>query len=89
MILIHGKVESIRLEQQDKEIVLIMKDESQHRYLYENKKIFFILLENGNDEKKYITICQNIDNCIFSYTENKLKTTITIGEITYNNNFNI
>lgn len=82
-------MESVELDQQDKEIVLNLKDGSKHKYLYENKKLFFILLENENDEKKHITLCENIDNCIFSYTENKLKTTITIGEITYNNNFNI
>ncbi len=89
MILVHGKIESIELEygQENSEVVLALTDGTQHRYLYEDNKLFFIVLENGNEEKKFITLCENIDNCTFSYRENRLYTSITIGEITYNNIF--
>ena len=53
------------------------------------KSIFFIIEEKGN-EKKYITLCDNIDICEFDLKDNNnVITEITINEIVYNNNFNI
>ncbi len=56
-----------------------------------NKSIFFIVKEKNGEEKKYITLCENLDSCVFQYEEeNKIvKTKIKIGEILYNNNFKI
>lgn len=89
MILIRGKIKDTQVETSEEvKILFTLKDDSKHQYLYKDNKIFFIITEQGVD-KKYITLCENIDNCNFSYNENKLKTIITIGEITYNNNYNI
>ena len=56
-----------------------------------NKSIFIIVKEKNGEEKKYITLCENLDSCVFQYEEeNKIvKTKIKIGEILYNNNFKI
>ena len=56
-----------------------------------NKSIFFIVKEKNGEEKKYITLCENLDSCVFQYEEEKkiVKTKIKIGEILYNNNFKI
>lgn len=89
MISIHGKINETQVESSEEvQIIFTLNDNSLHKYLYKDNKIFFIITEQGID-KKYITLCENIDSCTFSYTGNKLKTTITIGEIIYNNNFNI
>lgn len=85
---IHGKIQSTTLENDNKQIVFTLKDGVQHKYLYNNNSIFFILFEN-DEEKKYITLCENLDSCIFTYETNRLNTKIKIGDITYNNNFNV
>ena len=38
---------------------------------------------------KYITLCESIDSCIFSYENKKLTTELQIGDIKYRNNFAI
>ena len=71
-----------------KQINFILNDESKHKYLYKNNSIFFIIQEN-TEEVKYITLCENLDSCDFTYENNQLKTSIKIGDITYRNNFNL
>lgn len=88
MILIHGKITNIHLDQENSEIVFEFKDNSEHRYNCYNNKVFFIVNEN-DEEKKYITLCEGIDNYRFSYDNTKLTTMINIGEIVYNNIYNI
>ena len=95
MMLIHGKVTTTEVTQGTdlegknfKQIVFVLNDESQHKYLYKNNSLFFIIQEN-EEEVKYITICENIDDCSFTYENNRLTTAIEIGDITYRNNFNL
>lgn len=86
------------------EITLVFKDDSKHTYLFNNDnnegKVFFIVKEKKKDsnneiveeETKYITLCEEITNCTFYYDsedEKILKTTISINDLTYNNNFKI
>lgn len=71
-----------------KQINFILNDESEHKYLYKNNSIFFIIQENA-EEVKYITLCENLDSCDFTYENNQLKTSIKIGDITYRNNFSL
>ena len=71
--------------------MFILNDESIHRYMYDElqKCIFFIIEEKGN-EKKYITLCDNIDACEFILKDNNtVKTKIKNKKILYNNNFKI
>ena len=91
-MLIRGKIESIEvLENQTNEIKFTMKDNSTHRFLFQDGNIFFIVNENGKDIK-YITLCENIDDCNFNMEEengNTFSTIIMIKELTYQNNFKI
>ena len=58
--------------------------------MYENNNIYFIVTENQTgEEKKYITLCENLDSCNFEYENKKLETSIKINDITYHNNFSI
>ncbi len=94
MILIHGKIDSVELQNNNNKIVVNFNDNSKHYYLYDNveKKIFFIIpgedLVEG-EEEKYITLCDGINNCEFSYANNRLVTKIYIEDRIYTNNFNI
>ena len=94
MILIHGKIDSVELQDNNNKIVVNFNDNSKHYYLYDNveKKIFFIIpgkdLVEG-EEEKYITLCDGINNCEFSYANNRLVTKIYIEDRIYTNNFNI
>ena len=76
-----------------KEIIFTLNDESTHDYMYDenSNSIFFIVKEEDGTEKKYITLCENLDNCNFQFEEenNIVKTNIKIDEILYNNNFKI
>lgn len=55
------------------------------------KSIFFIIKDKDENEKKYITLCENLDSCVFQFEDenNIVKTKIKIDEILYNNNFKI
>ena len=55
------------------------------------KSIFFIIKDKDENEIKYITLCENLDNCVFQFEDEKsiVKTKIKIDEILYNNNFKI
>ena len=65
-------------------------DQSSHQYIYNNSKIYYISEKEGNIDKE-ITICDKIDNYSFEYdaSNSKLKISITIDEINYNNNYSI
>lgn len=73
------------------DIVFTLNDESTHIYRYDtSKKSIFFIIEENDVEKKYITLCENIDTCEFQLKDNKnVITKITINEILYNNNFKI
>ena len=97
-MLIHGKVTNVQVDSTDnplsKEIKIDFKDNSTHSYLYKEEKIYFIVEEyiNGKKEEiKYITLCESIKGCNFSYQSNTnlLTTSFTINDLTYNNNFKI
>ena len=95
MMLIHGKITTTEVTQGTdlegnsfKQIVFTLNDASLHKYLYKNNSIFFIIQEN-TEEVKYITLCENLDSCDFTYENNQLKTSIKIGDITYRNNFEL
>ena len=66
-----------------------LNDESEHKYLYENNNIYFIITDNEDVEKKYITLCEKLDSCNFIYQNQKLETSIKINDITYHNDFTI
>ena len=101
MTLILGKITNaelneVELDENDKQIKfnfeLTFNDNTTHKYCYDENKLFFIIPSEDlmePEEKKYITLCDQIDFCEFSYENNKLTTKITIGEIVYNNIFNI
>ena len=95
MMWIHGKVLSTSLEEDDKQIVFVLNDGTKHKYLYQNNKIFFIIQEPNTSEPteyetlKYITLCEELDTCTFLYENNKLTTTVKIGEFVYKDNFSI
>lgn len=80
-------------DEQKQEIIFIINDGSQHKYLYKDNNIYFIIKEDpaAYDSKaiKYITLCESIDSCIFSYENKKLTTELQIGDIKYRNNFAI
>lgn len=65
-------------------------DKSSHQYIYNNNKIYYISEKDGNIDKE-ITLCDKIDGFSFQYdeTNKKLKISITINGISYNNNYSI
>ena len=69
-------------------LIILFKDNSFHEYLFENNNIYLITGDTYNINKQ-LTICNEIDNCSFTYiSENKyLKVSVTIKDITYNNNY--
>ena len=98
MTLIHGKITRVEPNQivDGQEVKFIFKDESIHRYVFNDNdgKVFFIVKEkNVAEETKYITLCEGIDECKFNYNSgennNILKTSISINDLIYNNNFKI
>ena len=66
-----------------------LTDESTHRYYFTGGKIYYIVINSSDVEEKYIELCRDIKSCSFSYNSGVLTTQITIGDITYNNTFNI
>ena len=77
------------IETEDSILKITLLDETEHQYLYNNEKIYYVEINNKGNIQKKVTLCNNIKYTRFSYEENKLKTIITIGEITYNNNYTI
>ena len=82
----------MELQKNNNMIVFSLNDNTKHNYYYNNeeKKIFYIIPSEDlieDEEKKYITLCDGIDNCEFSYANNKLITKIYIGERIYSNSF--
>ena len=71
------------------QIILNLKDGTIHRYVYDSytKSIYYIVAEDGV-EKKYITLCENLEGCTFTESGNVVTTDIKINnEIRYKNNF--
>lgn len=87
-----GKINDVEVKNQN-QLIFTLNDNSQHKYVFENENIYYIVKNNkdDNDNKsaKYIKLCEKIDSCVFKYESNKIFTNIKIGEIVYNNNFSI
>lgn len=64
-----------------------------HRYLCYDNKIYYFSEAKKDDGKielqKKIILCENVDEYSFKYEDNKLKISITIDGITYNNTYSI
>lgn len=69
-------------------INITFKDGLFHKYLYNDEKIYYISGKDGTIDKT-ITICNKIKAYNFKKEDNKLKISITIEGITYNNNYSI
>ena len=78
--------ESINVE--DDKINITFVNGLSHQYVYNNDKIYYIS-QKGNSIDKIITLCNKITGHTFLYQDGKLKISITIDEITYNNNYSI
>lgn len=72
----------------DDYINITFKDGSYHKYLYNDNKIYYISAKEETLDKK-ISLCVKIEDCNFTYENNKLKISIKIDGITYNNNYSI
>ena len=70
-------------------IFIRFNDEKAHEYSCENKKIYYIEYNNGNNPIKTISLCNNVDTCSFTYSDNKITTSVTIKGKTYTNTFNV
>lgn len=69
-------------------INITFKDGLFHKYLYNDEKIYYISGKDGTIDKT-ITICNKIKAYNFKKEDNKLKISITIEGLTYNNNYSI
>jgi len=58
-------------------------------YCFENNKLYYKVLDSEENIEKYITLCENLDNCEFSYNDNKLTSKMIIQNLPYTNVFNI
>ena len=67
----------------------ILSDNTTHKYYFEKNKLYYIVLDSDGNTEKYITLCKELENCEFSYNDNKLKSVITIQDLPYTNVFNI
>lgn len=89
MILILGKInkESPQTKIENNKINLVFNDNSVHQYFYEDNNIYYIIIKETTE--KYITLCKDVEACEFKNEDGKLKTSITIGGIPYNNIFSL
>ena len=78
------------MEIEDYYIKVTFKDNSYHKYLYDNNKIYYISEKNEYIGKK-INLCNKIDDCRFIHNtdNNKLNISIMIEGITYNSYYSI
>lgn len=69
---------------------IIFLDGLSHKYMYDDNKIYFILKKDEVTEK-IIVLCNEITDYKFEKDQenNKLKISVTIKGITYNNNYSI
>lgn len=94
-ILIHGKInsENVKIKSDStgsgREIDFVLNDSTTHRYYFKNHKLYYIVLDSEENIEKYITLCENLDDCKFNYNDKKLKSVITIQNLPYTNVFNI
>ena len=91
MILILGKInkESPETKIENNKINLVLNDQSVHQYLYKDNNIYYIISNALGTIEKYITLCKDVEACEFKNEDGKLKTSITIGGIPYNNIFSL
>lgn len=84
-----GKIKSVVADTEGKYIDISFTDNTKHQYLYEEEKVYFILTDTLGNIEKYITLCNEIEDCEFLYEDNKIKTRVQIKEIIYNNSFSV
>ena len=74
-------------------INIYFSNEKLHQYIYNNKNhnIFYLVIKKDGTVEKKIELCSDIKSCIFNYsdTDNILKITVVINDITYNDQFKI
>ncbi len=85
------KIDKDNMEVNSIKIDFGLTDSTTHKYLYEQGKLFYIVLDKDGNLNKKITLCDELDSCNFVHnaTSGKLTVSLTINGITYNNNFNI
>lgn len=72
----------------NKAINITFVDGLSHIYIYSNNNIYFISTKDETIDKK-ITLCKKVESYNFLYENNKLKISVTIEGITYNNHYSI
>lgn len=72
-------------------INIYFSNEKLHQYIYNNKNhnIFYLVITKDGTVEKKIELCSDIKNCTFEYSDNNLKITVMINDITYNDQFKI
>ena len=60
-----------------------------HEYLFQNKRIYFIVVSKAGLVEKKIPLCKDVNECTFYLDNNNLTTSVTIEMKTFNHNFNI
>ncbi len=73
------------------DVALEFNDKKIHEYIFENGTLYYIIIDtqNYNEKEKQISLCKDIDNCTFSYQNNKLTIDFKMGKIQHKNIFNI
>ena len=85
-----GKINNIELVSAT-DIKLNFSDGTVQEYQFNEGTIYYIVINSQSVEEKKIQLCKDLSNCefIFNNAQNKITTHITIGGITYNNNFTV
>lgn len=66
-----------------------MKDNSIHKYSFENNSIYYIVIDEIGIKQKNIKLCEDIDECVFSSENDKIKVKMIINGMIYNNSFTV
>ena len=71
---------------------LELLDKSIHEYYFKDGKLYYIIREkvqNDYEEKKFITLCEEVTECNFTLNSGKLTSNMTINGKVYTNSFTI
>ena len=60
-----------------------------YRYNEQDKAIYYVVNDVNSDIDKFITLCSEIENCIFTLQSDNLNLQVMSNGIVYTNNFSI